>query len=524
MTKTFNEKLIEHVTSCNVVKNNVIFDGDCLKCRSCNIAYSAGSKTFHRDFVRHCNGPIHTGKNFWRVERDISNPVGAFKTICDSPILRCLSKITNSGPGQSQTLQEDIRLDSEQAEESIFVAATSISPPDVAQAASSHSLSVEASTPMVNSVRTQTIVTIDNKGQGDNNFELNLRQLMVSIGFDLHEDFSSASLQTYFQNHPTAREFVQNGLSRINKQSRHSNFVKEFTVAHGLKHSLSSALQWSTALGGPKKTTIKNLCVPPVRILPYLERANLKAHFDTFKDILRKYHNITDFSTIPVQASIDATATTGRLGSRDGIGPCDSGRVLYGLNTRSPLQQTFINHAAVENEPDVVANKSLIRLNGMENVLQLLEDNRISRAKSYSCVVLLALIPNSRPYCCGMYSVGPGSDANTLSTAHQIILEVAKECGFKLVTLPGDGDSTLRNLQWGTYTADRGYHWLKSLYIPLDLFYNSNGQDFQFPLQDVFHNIKKGAFLDFCNVTCFNVFYRKISLINMLCDFFCSSG
>jgi hypothetical protein len=421
--------------------------------------------------------------------------VKAFKTICESPILRCLAKsqVVSAGPGQSRSLQEDIRPDLEQTEDSISEAATSISLPEVA--AASDFRSVEASTPTVtiNSVCTQTSVKIDVKR--DNDFELKLQQFLVNIGFDLPDDFSSTSIQTYFKSHPTAREFVQNGLSRTTPQSRHSNFVKEFAVANALKHSLSSALEWSTALGGPKKTTIKNACVPPVRILPYLERVNLKAHFETFKEILRKYHKISDFSTIPVQASIDATATTGRLQSRDGIGPSDDGRVLYGLNTSSPLQKTFLNHTAAEDEPDLVVNQTLIRLNGMENALQLLQDNKISRAKSYSCIILLALIPNSRPYCCGMYSVGKGSDANALSMAHQIIIEVGKECGLKLVTQPGDGDTTLRNLQWGTYTADRGYHWLKSLFIPFDLFYNSNGQDFQFPLQDVFHNIKKGTFL-----------------------------
>ena len=126
----------------------------------------------------------------------------------------------------------------------------------------------------------------------------------------------------------------------------------------------------------------------------------------------------------------------------------------------------------------------------MENTLDLVEEGAISRAKSYMSIVLLALIPDSRPYCVGMYSVTKGTDSFALSTAHREVVNADKEAGLHVVTLPGDGDVTLRSLQWGFYTCQR-YNWFTELIVPLDLFYDSNGDYPIFGLQDPFHVLKK---------------------------------
>ena len=62
-----------------------------------------------------------------------------------------------------------------------------------------------------------------------------------------------------------------------------------------------------------------------------------------------------------------------------------------------------------------------------------------------SLIALLALIPDSRPYCVGMYSVTKGTDSFALSTAHREVVNAVKEAGLHVVTLPGDGDVTLRS-------------------------------------------------------------------------------
>ena len=85
---------------------------------------------------------------------------------------------------------------------------------------------------------------------------------------------------------------------------------------HALKHSLSSAANWSSALGGPRISTIKRACKPRINILPFIDSENLAAHIRQYKEILKKYNNVSDFSKVPLQVSFDATAVTGRFQSR----------------------------------------------------------------------------------------------------------------------------------------------------------------------------------------------------------------
>ena len=71
---------------------------------------------------------------------------------------------------------------------------------------------------------------------------------------------------------------------------------------HALKHSLSSAANWSSALGGPRISTIKRACKPRINILPFIDSENLAAHIRQYKEILKKYNNVLDFSKVPLQA------------------------------------------------------------------------------------------------------------------------------------------------------------------------------------------------------------------------------
>ena len=205
--------------------------------------------------------------------------------------------------------------------------------------------------------------------------------------------------------------------------------------------------------------------------------------------MLKKLFGVEDFSKIPVQASMDATATTGRLHTRRSEGSED--RVVYGLSTPAgPYQKTSLifNHE----EPSCVkVNPSGIIFNGMDTVLESFEDKAIARATSYNCIILLPLIPNARPYCIGMFSVCKGRDTDDLIHAHHRVCRIAKDCGIKIVTLPGDGDVTLRTLQWRDYSCDRGFNWLKNLSIPLQQQWDR--PPFPAPeLQDPLHDLKKG--------------------------------
>ena len=217
----------------------------------------------------------------------------------------------------------------------------------------------------------------------------------------------------------------------------------------------------------------------------------MEAHFTKFKEILTRFNNITDFSKVPIQISFDATAVTGRFQTRKSSRSEDEERIIYGLSSPDPLQKTLINITRPrDDEARLIQNKSSICINGMENTLDLIEEGAISRAKSYMAMVALALIPGSRPYCVGMYSVAKGSDSNALFTAHRQVVSIATKSGLNVVTLPGDGDVTLRSIQWGFFTCKR-YNWFTELTIPLHLFYDSNGERPMFSLQDPLHVLKK---------------------------------
>ena len=160
---------------------------------------------------------------------------------------------------------------------------------------------------------------------------------------------------------------------------------------------------------------------------------NLAAHIRQYKEILKKYNNVSDFSKVPLQVSFDATAVTERFQSRKLQSRCSDNvnRIIYGVATPSgPLQKTLINVETCEGRKHVAQDKSCICINGMENTLDLVEEGAISRAKSYMSIVLLALIPDSRPYCVGMYSVTKGTDSFALSTAHREVVNAVKEAGL----------------------------------------------------------------------------------------------
>ena len=199
-------------------------------------------------------------------------------------------------------------------------------------------------------------------------------------------------------------------------------------------------------------------------------------HFTQYKHILMKYNNINeqDLSNVPIQVSFDASATTGRFYTRKVQRDDFENRVIYGLTTSCPSQKTLITVNERDDGKHISKSQGCITIHGMEHTLDLVEKRKIIRAKSYMSIVVLALLPKARPYCLGMYAVGKGTDTASLEEAHRLVLQAGSKSGLRIVTLPGDGDTTLRSSQWTKYDCKR-YQWLTQLYIPLDLFYDSNG-------------------------------------------------
>ena len=269
--------------------------------------------------------------------------------------------------------------------------------------------------------------------------------------------------------------------------------MKDFVIWQGLKHSLPSTLEWSSAFGGPKKSVVRAACQAPVKILPYLDEENLDQHFEIFvHKVLIRHHNISidNVASVPLQASFDATATTGRLYTRKS--DIEGTRILYGLTVSQPNQKTLLLNDIEDEGVKVSKTREELLVYGMENVRSLEDSGEIGRASSYISVVILPLISNARPYCIGMFAINKGSNTDTLIIAHNMVITAAVRAGLTIVTLPGDGDSVLRSLQWSLYQSHRGWRWLTELLLPCYLHYDSNGDSFRFPMQDMLHNLKKG--------------------------------
>ena len=122
---------------------------------------------------------------------------------------------------------------------------------------------------------------------------------------------------------------------------------------------------------------------------------------------------------------------------------------------------------------------------------ELLDSMQLVRGTYYAAIVLGPLIETAKPYCLGSYCVAKGFDASCLDSVHRLVKQVGKKYDLRIIALPGDGDSTLRSLQWGYFTDFRGFEWLSSLSVPIDLKFHMFEDKFTFSLQDPLHCLKK---------------------------------
>ena len=97
------------------------------------------------------------------------------------------------------------------------------------------------------------------------NFELDLKAFLHSMKFELKTNFSIDDVRRYYDAHPIARKFTENGFSRDLAQCHHSICIKDYVIGKALKHTIPSAVEWSEDLGGPALSTIKRACRTKVR-------------------------------------------------------------------------------------------------------------------------------------------------------------------------------------------------------------------------------------------------------------------
>ena len=68
----------------------------------------------------------------------------------------------------------------------------------------------------------------------------------------------------------------------------------------------------------------------------------------------------------------------------------ESSRIIYGVATPAgPLQKTLIDVEECNDGGRLTCDPSCIRIDGMEHILDLIEEGGIARAKYYMAIVLL---------------------------------------------------------------------------------------------------------------------------------------
>ena len=197
-------------------------------------------------------------------------------------------------------------------------------------------------------------------------------------------------------------------------------------------------------------------------------------------------------SSIPVQVSLDATAVTGRVNSRGSQDSSETRRILYGLSTDMPTTQTWVRYFPQPGEPSFKKDTNSVTVNSIQAFPELVANGTITRCTSYMTIMAVPLIREPKPYCLGVYSVPANHSFVAISAAHKLIHTEATAAGVKVITFPGDGDSSLRSLQWGgNNECSRGFDWLTELGIPLECRFSKNEKYATFGMQDLLHNLKK---------------------------------
>ena len=505
-------KLLDHIQNCPIIGHSVSFVDNSLKCVcSPRTAFEVSNSNFVRDIVRHFESEKHTSTCGWRLDKDYKEPNGLKTFLYHSRQIGDFYKPPSPEPIPEVEMQEDVTL----SETEILEDSQTDTP-----AVIDNSVEIDCEVNQ-GSLGTQTEKTQCDKGTlcmdaslSDVHmgtccsakdieelmcprFKQNLFTFYRSMQFDLKPGFSPEDVSRYYDRYPVARMFTENGFSRDIDQFHHSKCLKEYVVGQALKSQITHAANWSTALGGPRYITVQRGCKSGTIMLPYLDEESMKNHFELFiTDVLVKQLGISrsDLSNIPIQASFDATATIGRLHTRKDKGLGDETRIIYGVSSPQPTKKTLIDIQERDDGIRLTENRDTVRIHGMEHVLDLVEEGLLSRSSLYMTVVLLPLMPDARPYCVALYAVCKGTDANTLLLAQNTVLHVAKMTGLNIITLPGDGDSTLRSLQYSRYNCDRGWSLFKAtLTVPFTLMLDSDGEMFRFAMQDMLHNLKKGG-------------------------------
>ena len=111
-------------------------------------------------------------------------------------------------------------------------------------------------------------------------FAEDLKTFLYSMQFELKPGFSLEDIRRYYDARPQARNFAENGFARDLPQSHHAISVKEYVIGQALKHTTVSAVEWSVALGGPRRALWKRHVRQRLKCFRFLMRNSSKNIWD----------------------------------------------------------------------------------------------------------------------------------------------------------------------------------------------------------------------------------------------------
>ena len=505
---TSAEKLVEHISNCEILSGSLTVTDEKLYCIPCNYtALRNNVKHFPYLCVQHFRSDGHKEKCCWTIERDRAN----FVTIkLKSDVTHTLDKYLFRGKmpsdGDLLTLNpfQDVGssyINSVPSEatspfqclaEGSLISHSSQPTASTDDFASYQCASTQFSPDMRDAFQQKSIASSSRHSQCSSSFGDGLKDFLQSdCKMKLRKDFKPSDIPQTFTDYPLIRDAFENSLNRLNPNARHSKKVATHVYRRALMHSQRSALDWSIAIGGPRGTSIKNACKADVKILPHLDIKNMEKHLLKFMKILKSSTKLK-LKEIPIIAALDATAVTGRLFTRAAEEEDGELRYLYGLaQPGGPFQETWLRPEHMEEKPKLKINDGIIILNGIGFAEEFFKDGSLKRAGSYMIIVVVPLIEKPRPYAIGMFAAGKGFNADKLSSVHNQVYSSMEKFGLKLITCPGDGDPVLRSVQWDHFNSNMKFNWLSEVTVPVEAVFDDRKGNFHFPMQDMLHNIKK---------------------------------
>lgn len=78
-----------------------------------------------------------------------------------------------------------------------------------------------------------------------------------------------------FEKYPLLKSTIENVINRPTDRFPLNPDVKTCIVQHALKHSITSALDFSRRICGPMKTTLQNACKSDIPVLPFIKYSTI---------------------------------------------------------------------------------------------------------------------------------------------------------------------------------------------------------------------------------------------------------